>query len=183
MIQQKLSHPYRLLATALILGGLADLLFNGRALGISVPLFVALGLAAMLWHAHTEGRQIGGSALAAGGAALLFAGLLAVRADALLTTLNLLALLGLLLLLVTAAHQSLPNRLSALLGRMAAALGAIAGTPLPLALAGMRTVPLERLHLAGAAPIGRGLLISIPITATFTILLAGADAIFAGYVT
>src|SRR4029453_1820993 len=104
-----LQHPNRLLLVALGLGLSADYLFYGRWLGISVPLFVALGLAAL----YGLGRPVGGPPARANlwlGAAALFCALcVALRDTLFLAALDLLAALGLLLLVAAAYRGAAPG--------------------------------------------------------------------------
>src|SRR5260221_11541843 len=93
---QALRHPPRLLLAALALGVCADQLFYGRWLGVSAPLFVALGLAALASLAAIEERAPTRANLWLGGAALFFALCLAWRDAPALAALNLLTLFGLL---------------------------------------------------------------------------------------
>src|SRR4029078_10147252 len=97
-----LRHPSRLLLAALALGVCADQLFYGRWLGVSAPLFVALGLAALASLTAAEERAATRANLWLGGAALFFALCLAWRDAPALVALNLLGLFGLLIL--PAAH-------------------------------------------------------------------------------
>src|SRR5262245_29167584 len=94
-----LHSPTRLLLAALALGVCADQLFYGRWPGISVPLFVALGLAALASLGAAEGRSPTQANLWLGGSALFFALGMAWRDAPLLVALDALAVLGLLILL------------------------------------------------------------------------------------
>ena len=106
---QALRHPSRLLLTALALGICADQLFYGRWLGVSAPLFVALGLAALASLAAAEERAPTRANLWLGGAALFFALCLAWRDAPALVALNLLALFGLLILLCPGSQFTIYN--------------------------------------------------------------------------
>src|SRR5262245_19275188 len=94
-----LHRPTHVLLAALALGLCADYLFYGRLIGISAPLFVALGLATLAGLSVAERRMPNRANLWLAAAALFFALCLAWRTSATLTTLNLLAALGLLALL------------------------------------------------------------------------------------
>src|SRR4029079_16721495 len=98
---QALRHPSRLRLAALALGVCADQLFYGRWLGVSAPLFVALGLAALASLTAAEERGPTRANLWLGGAALFFAVCLAWRDAPALVALNVLALFGLLILLAS----------------------------------------------------------------------------------
>ncbi|MEI7772375.1 MAG: hypothetical protein WCI67_20470, partial [Chloroflexales bacterium] len=102
--------PHILLGIALLLGICADLLLYGHNLGISVPIIVALGLAALSGISMIEGRP-GKANRWLGGAALSFAIWLAVRDEPMLVALNLLALIGLLLLLAVGFRSDALHRL------------------------------------------------------------------------
>src|SRR5690242_550830 len=86
----------RILSAALLLGWGVDALFDGHLLGLSVPLFVAallLTLAALSWRAgFVPAWQAGLLVVPLVG----FAVMIAVRANAVLTVLNVLAVLTLL---------------------------------------------------------------------------------------
>src|SRR4051794_2332338 len=95
-----LRYPTRLLLVALALGVCADQLFYGRALGISAPLFVVLGLAALASLGAAEERAPTRANLWLGASALFFALCVAWRTAPALMVFNVLAVFGLLLLLV-----------------------------------------------------------------------------------
>jgi fumarate reductase subunit C len=183
-MQQRLNAPHLLMITALLLGIIGDMLFHGRDLGISAPIFVTLCLAALALHARLEGARATPLSLAVGAAALLFAAFIAMRNEPMLLLLNLLATLGLLLLLVAIYRRPRALRQGgALLIQLWGALGQIAVRPAPLAIAGARALPVERAQLWRLAPVGRGLVIATPVLGAFTLLLMAADTIFTSYVT
>ncbi len=179
-----LRHPPRILLAALALGICADQLFYARWLGISAPLFVGLGLAALLGLGAAEQRPPARANLWLGGAALFFAGCLAWRAAPLLTALNALAALGLLLLLAAgyrgASLVRAPIELA--LARAAAAAVEIGLRPAPLVARSAGAIRIERSQARRLLPVGRGLALAMPALACFTLLLAAADSVFASYV-
>ncbi|HWQ12435.1 MAG TPA: DUF4173 domain-containing protein [Roseiflexaceae bacterium] len=179
-----LRSPTRLLLAALALGALADLLFYGRHLGISAPLFVGLGLATLGWLARAEGRPPTRANLWLGGAALLFALLLALREDPTLTFLNLCATAGLLLLLAAGFRAEPLTRLSGGATLASALVAAVEVTfvPAPLAAHGAAQLVASSDRARALMPVSRGLLIAAPALLTFTGLLAMADSVFASYV-
>ncbi|NNJ10777.1 DUF4173 domain-containing protein [Chloroflexales bacterium ZM16-3] len=175
--------PNTLLGVALLLGICADLLFYGRGVGVSAPIFVALGLAALLMISRSEGRP-GGTNLWLGAAALSFAAWLAVRDEPMLVALNWLALISLLLLLTVgfrsdALHRLPPVRLAS---RAFLAIFEIGAYPIVLAVNQIGQIPLRGGQIRKLAPIIRGLLLAAPLLLIFGGLLASADSIFASYV-
>lgn len=178
-----LRSPQLILAAALLLGVLADLLFYGRAVGVSAPIFVSIGLLALLAVAAREGRP-GGANLWLGGAALSFAAWLAVRAEPMLVALNLLALVGLLLLLTASFRSDALHRLPPvrLLGRAFLALFEIGIHPLLLLISQLSQVRVGPGRVRALAPVARGVLLAAPLLAVFTGLLMMADSVFASYV-
>lgn len=179
-----LLRPYRVLVAALLLGAAADYLFNGRALGVSAPLFVALGLALLARLGADERRPATRANLWLGGAALFFALCLAWRASATLTALNAAAVAGLLALLAL-SYRAAPlhaRHPAELLAGLAGGLGDMLFQPGALAAGALRAAPAPRLRLASAGRVGCGLLLALPVLFIFTGLLMAADAVFASYV-
>src|SRR5262245_18882045 len=154
-----LQYPNRLLLVALGLGLCADYLFYGRWLGISVPLFVALGLAALYGLSRAEGRPPTRANLWLGAAALFFALCVALRDTAFLAALDLLAALGL-LVLVTAHYRG--DALAQLPGWRILARALIVPTevslrPAPLAIQSLGSVKIDAEQTRRLVPVGRGL--------------------------
>lgn len=179
-----LRHPLALLATGLALGLCADLLFYGRAFGISVPIFVALTLLALgLFSRAEQLRPTPGNAWL-GAAALFFAAWVAVRASPLLMTLNTMAVLGLLLLHATLYRAAALHRLESWRIGLGAAIASFEAAFLPAPLAWRQAARLGALsdHSRGLLVVGRGLALAAPVLLVFTGLLAMADSIFASYV-
>lgn len=179
-----LRHPTALLLLAAGLGLCADLLFYGRLPGISVPLFVILGLAGLLGLSIAEDRLPTPASLGLGAAAFLFAFFSMLRAAPALIVCNLLAGTGLLLLLVTGYRGALLWRLPG--WRIAAqsmiTMLEIGFRPLPLALHQASRMPVGPAQVRALFPVGRGLFLAAPILLVFTGLLMMADEIFASYV-
>jgi hypothetical protein len=177
-------HPRAIVLTTLGLGIAADLLFYDRIPGISVPLFIGLCIAGLFLFGRLEQRFPTPGNRWLGLAALLFATLTAVRAEPTLVFLNATACITLILLQVGLFRGPL---LSGLTGaqyvwRSIVAMVHIGIQPPPAILRVLAAlIPRgERSRLL--APIGRGLLLALPIIVVFTLLLMAADTIFAKYV-
>jgi Domain of unknown function (DUF4173) len=176
--------PHVLLGIALLLGICADLFFYGHALGISVPFFVILGLLALSVISQIEDRP-GATNRWLGVAALSFAVWLAVRDEPMLVALNLLALIGLLLLLAVsfrsdALHHLPPVRLTR---RAFQALFEIGIHPAILAFRQMSRLRIGGDQMRALTPVVRGVILATPLLLIFAGLLTAADSIFASYVT
>jgi hypothetical protein len=179
-----LRYPNALLLIAILLGVCADWLFYGRAPGLSVPLFVGLGLLGLWGLSKAEGFAPTRSSFWLGAAALAFAILSMIRAAPALVTLNIFATLSLLLLVVISHRGAGFWRLPGwqVTGNLALTIGEIAVRPLPLALRQTRQLPANMGQARALVPIGRGLLLALPVLFVFTGLLMSADSIFASYV-
>jgi hypothetical protein len=181
-MHRTLRYPNRVLLGAAALGVCTDYFFNGRALGISVPLFLSMGLALLLALSASEGRRRGSANLWLGGLALCFGIGIMLRTTPLLVFLNLLAVLGAMLLLLAHYRGDVLLRLP-LVHIAGAALKTLAigiADPLLLMLESAKSVPAaptQRLM-----PLGRGLLLALPIVGCFGGLLMSADSVFASYV-
>jgi hypothetical protein len=180
-----LRHPSRLLLAALALGICADQLFYGRWLGVSAPLFVALGLAALTSLAAAEERAPTRANLWLGGAALFFALCLAWRDAPALVVFNLLALLGLLTLLAANYRGEPLTRLPGLraLAQLFVTPIEISVRPGPVMVQSAGQIRIERAQTRRMLPVGRGLVLATPVVVCFTALLMAADSVFASYVT
>ena len=179
-----LRRPLALLAAAVALGLCADLLFNGRTPGLSLPLFVALLLATLAWLARAEGLPPTPNNRWLGAAALLFAALVAVRAAPLLIVLNTLAALTL-LLLHAALYRAAPlTALASWRVGLGAALAGVQASFAPAPLALQQTLRLRAVGTHGRAMLVvlRGVALATPVLLIFTGLLAMADSVFASYV-
>lgn len=170
---------------SLLLGVSADRLFVGRWFGVSAPLFVGGGLLALAWLSAAERRPPTRANLWLGALALVFAGFVAVRDAPTLVFLNVVATLGLLLLL--AASYRGPRVLTANVPQLVVTtllaswrIGTAAPGPIRHALRGAAP---RRTHLAGALPVVRGLLLAFPVLVVFGALLMSADSVFSSYVT
>ncbi|HYH93022.1 MAG TPA: DUF4153 domain-containing protein [Candidatus Saccharimonadales bacterium] len=170
----------RLALAALALGIVADLLFDGPALGLNVPIFVAaiLGVA---WVLRRRGRAPDPLDAWLPVSALVLAGFVAVRADPIVGGLDLLAAL-----VCTGAAVAAFSGL-AVTRRSASAVVATGAWVLEAGLAGagriLAAARPERRHGSRRLPewagaVGRGLLLGIPLVLIFAVLFASADPIF-----
>jgi hypothetical protein len=175
---------------ALLLGWGADVLFWGHRPGLNAPLFTALILVGLFFLARLEGVRPAWRNLWILAPLLFFATMVAVRANELLTALNVLAVV---LLLTLVAGYALAGRLHRLgvvgypLMTLQVALEATC-RPAPATAAlvreGLRrrrdAVPSTALRRA--LPLLRGVFLAAPLLLLFTALLSSADSIFSGYV-
>ncbi len=170
----------RLLAAALVIGVAADLLLDGPALGLNLPVLVVLVLA-VGWLVRRPGRAPDPLDAWLPVAAIVLASFVAIRADpflAILDTLGAAAFLGASL----AAFSGLAvtrRSVSVVVATGAWVLeGALAGTARllrrarPPAPADGRRVPVW------FGPVGRGLFLAVPLVLIFAVLFASADPIF-----
>lgn len=182
-----LRQPAQVLLAALVLGLLADYLFYDRSFGISAPLFAGMGLAALAALSTAERRTPTRANLWLAAGALVFAACLAWRASATLTTLNALAVLGMLALLASSYRGAALARqpVAHTIAQLIAGLSDMAFQPAAAALYATRqraATPTDRRVGPWLRPIGCGLLLALPVLFIFTGLLMSADSIFASYV-
>ena len=176
-------HPGRLLLAGLALGCAFDLLFDGKLLGISVPIFALLLLAGLALAARWEMARLPAANLWLAAALLFFAIMSFVRASGFLLFLNVSA--GLMLMALIAIYMA--YRPAADLTLPALLMAPVEAVVSSLARAWQITVHVGRHDLATAArptrrqvvPVVRGLLIAAPVLLVFTALLASADLVFA----
>jgi hypothetical protein len=170
-----------LLASGVVLGVVADVLFEGRPLGINAVLFAGVfvaALAVLLRVGRVELHQ-GRRAMAA--PLLLFAALLAWHDSPLLVAVNLVAIAGAIAL--GALRRTAPRVVDAeisdyLVGAVSAGSSALGG-----AVAFMENdVPWSELRRrasgGNAIAIGRGIAIGLPLVLLFGGLFVAADAVF-----
>lgn len=175
----RLRHPRATLLAAAGLGLSAEVLFDGPGLGLSFPLFTALVLGALLGLGGREGWQ-----RAAGNRWLLvpvgfFSTMVFVRANGLLTGLNVLATVLLLLLLAHFWAAGRVQRLG-LEGYPLVALFSAAYTVILPATVLRQEVDLTtvRQQAPRLLPLLRGGLLALPVLLVFTVLLSSADVVF-----
>jgi hypothetical protein len=182
MIGTKL--PGRILQVALLLGLIFNLLFFGRAIGISLFLFVLISIAALFWLGQTKGIRPKRRNLWLLGPLLIFAAMVAIRANPFLTFFNIVAVIFLLELVV---HFYTAGSVQALgLADYPAVLAGVAGHSVmqagPIVRTGVDFSAAQNYGQRGVLPAARGILLAAPILLFFTLLLASADIVFASYV-
>jgi hypothetical protein len=170
----------RVFLAALLLGWSADFLFYGKSLGISVPIYVALLLAALFTMTRLSGVRMVLSNLWLVAPIIFFAVMVFVRANAMLTFLNVSALLILLSLLVFFLTRERIERLG-LLGYPVVAAG-VALRSLAEAAPSLQSVGSiggrGRGRIGAAIPVLRGIVVALPVLIIFGALLASADQVF-----
>ncbi len=175
--------PRPMLAAALGLGILTELLLDAPRWGLSFPLVAVALLGTLVWLGGREGWQRARPNAWLTVPLLVFAGFVAVRASPWLTLINVLTSGALLMLL---AHFWAAGRVQRL------GLGGYPLTFLVSSLQGMRyapalvrdTVDLQsaRKHAPRLLPFARGLLFAVPVLVVFAVLLESADVAFASAV-
>jgi hypothetical protein len=178
----RINRPSFTLLTALALGWSVDLLFYGKALGISVLLFVLLLIVALFGLGRLEGVRPAWRNLWLLAPLIFFAAMIFVRANPTLTFFNVVALL---VLLGFVAYFYAAGRVDEM---------GLLGYPLLLLWIGANVIiqagPLvkdgmdwksTRERSRGLMPIVRGLLLALPVLAVFSCLLSSADLVFADY--
>lgn len=176
---------YTLIVGGLI-GVLAQVLFYGKLIGVSFPLFIALAFIVVLASNGVLRQPLRLRNLWVLAPALFFAIMVAIRADATITLLNIAAALALSGLALYYLPMSKKLDLSTIDENVKGTLGAIFGiifAPL-FELWDASIWALSRMtgNWRVVASVGRGLLIAAPVLLVFAVLLASADAVFAGYV-
>ncbi|MBL8156997.1 MAG: DUF4173 domain-containing protein, partial [Anaerolineae bacterium] len=174
-------------AVGLGLGLLGNLVFYGKQIGLSFPLFIGAVLLTLLALSRAAQAPILRRNLWPILPIMFFAGMVAVRADGLIVTLNILAVLTLGALLI----HYLPLKSALDEAGFEDQIGAAAQVGIAVLPMGViQTVDAwgwlrERRQQRGAlaASILRGLVFALPVLAVFVILLGSADAVFARYVT
>lgn len=172
--------PRGVLGAGLGLGVLAEIAVHGPAFGIGVPIVVSSILAAG-WWVRRRGRTLDRLDAWMPVTALLLAVLVAVRADPSLAVLDIalaIALVG--ASLAAMSGLAVTRRSAAVLATIAVwGLGAVllgAATAIRLVMPPRDSLP--RSVPTWMAPVGRGLIIGLPLAVIFVILFASADPIF-----
>jgi len=172
------------LLVALILGWSWDILFYGKAPGISVFLFVLLLNVALVGLSQIQGIRPAWRNLWLLLPLLFFAAMVAVRANTFVTFLNVAACLGLLGLV---AYYYAAGRIGelGLIGYPLVFLQ-VAGNSLvrpgPLVSASVDLNTVQTHSWRNILPVLRGFLLAVPVLLLFSCLLASADLVFAHYV-
>lgn len=177
-------HSKKLLIVALLIGWLVDWLFYGKPVGISLLAFVLVAVGVLVWNGRIQNLQPMRRNLWLIVPLIFFAGMAFLRANPLLTTLNVLASISLLTYLVFYYAA----------GRVAG-VGLVGSWLVPLRVGGnslrmagplvAEHVDLQAVRTHGRKqlfPIIRGGLLASPVLLVFTFLLASADVVFADYV-
>ena len=169
----------RVLAAGLALGVLAEILFDGPALGLNVPIAVAALLAAgwLVRRAGTAPDPLDAWLPTAALACAVAVALTGDRFLALLDTMAALAFAG--ASIVALAGVPVTRRSAAVVAFLAAWTfrASMVGAGAVLRLARPRDGLPGRLP-APVAPLARGLLLGIPLATIFAVLFASADPIF-----
>ncbi|HTE57907.1 MAG TPA: DUF4173 domain-containing protein [Verrucomicrobiae bacterium] len=172
-------------AVSFLLGLVFDWLFYGRVPGISVALYASLILGLTFYFAERFKKPLDLAIAWLTPVVAFFSLMVFVRANALLTVINIFIVMYLLLVVARLAY--LPDQglrqytISRYLGLMFSLPRNFMSEAwrFLLGLAASRTASKPK---SAAAPIIRGLLLSVPILALFMILLSSADLVFKQYI-
>lgn len=173
-------------AAGLLMGVFGTILFFNRIVGVSFPLFILLAVGLVLVLARPAKQKINRRNLWVIVPLAFFAVMVAVRADNLINSLNIMAVLTLgavglyyLPLTRTLDTESLGDHTKAVIetGFMVIPVAVIEGAE---SWAWLR----EKRHQRGGvlAAVVRGGVFALPIVLVFAVLLGSADAVFANYV-
>jgi hypothetical protein len=169
---------------AALLGLLADVLFNGAALGLNLPIFLAASIAALYLASHKLRTTFEIHRLALLSAGLGASAMIAWRDSDVLRVLNLTASAGLMLVGLAMPDGVGVRRIGPITLALALGAGAVSLGSAAWRLASLVSWP-ERLGKGWQkeAPVaGRALFIALPILITFGGLFYAADAVFAAEV-
>lgn len=176
---------YTLLVGALV-GVIGDVLFYGKVVGISFPLFFAIAIIVVLASQSLMRQPIRLRNLWVLIPALFFAAMVGVRADGGINGLNIFAALALgalaLHYLPLSERIDLAGFGEQVLGVLDATFGSVVAPLYELIDSASWGFSRLQGNWRIIASVGRGLLISAPVVLVFGLLLASADAVFAGYV-
>lgn len=175
------SNPLRLIAVALLLGWSVDFLFYGKALGISFPIFIALGALMVLGVAILQRVRPALGSLWLLIPMVAFSALVAVRAEPLTTFVNIATTLALGLLWARTFRQGGLFRFGLLDYAVNYVLAGIETLirPLSVLASASKQASARENNRRMWMPIARGLLIATPILCLFALLLSAADLVFA----
>jgi hypothetical protein len=174
----------RVLGAGLVLGLLAEIALDGSVLGIGLPI-VVLGVLTAGWWVRRRERALDPLDAWLPVAAIIVAMLVAVRADPFLAGLDIamaMALVG--ASLMAMSGLTVTRRSMTVISMMAIwGLGAV----LLGSATAIRQIGPIRQALPGSVPtwvvpVGRGVIIGLPLAVVFVVLFASADPIFGGSV-
>jgi hypothetical protein len=172
--------PDRLILLALLLGLSVDYFFYDKSIGISFPLFITLGVLAVLAAALAERVRPALSSLWLIVPLIGFASMVFVRAEPLTTFVNVAVVLALGALWVRTFENGRLFRFGLLDMFVAFCLTAaeLAVRPWPLLASARRQTMSDDGRRRMLLPVLRGLLLAAPILCVFTVLLGSADLVF-----
>lgn len=174
------------LVTGGLVGVLAEVLFYGKLIGVSFPLFIGIVMIVVLTSQGIMRQPLRLRNLWVLIPALFFATMVAVRDDVGMTYLNVAAALGLgalaLHYLPLSRKLDLDTLQAHLFGILDAGFGVVFAPLYEFWDAVSWLLDRASGNWRVVASIGRGLLIAAPVLLVFALLLASADAVFAGYV-
>jgi hypothetical protein len=165
---------------ALALGLAVEILFHGHRIGISFPIWAALGIAAILVASRIEGIRPAPSTLALVPVILFFATVVAIRLEPLTVVSSMLATVLLFALMVRALLNGRLHRFGFVdfaLTWLTVPLEAVL-RPWPSLGVVSRQLAGDRVVRSRMFSVLRGVLIALPVLVVFVALLATADLVF-----
>ncbi len=186
-MERKTFALYTLIAGAVV-GVAADLLFYGKLIGVSFPLFMLIGIAVVLISDGLlhKNRPLNWRNLWVLIPALFFAAMVAVRAEPGSAALNVMASLALSALALHYLPLSERIDLETVwdhgVGVVETGVSVLFAPIFELFDAGALLLERMRGDFHTVIAVGRGLVIAVPVLLIFALLFASADAVFAGYV-
>ena len=177
----QLKNPGGLILFSLFIGWLADMLFYGKRLGISVILFIAIFGTGFWVLGQLEGQKLKKGNLWLAAPLLFCATMVMVRANSALTLLNML-ICGFCLVLLGIFMTTGKSYSLGLLGFTTLpfrALGNMAIRPWPLVNENLDFEAIQVTSRDTVYPVLRGAVLAVPVLAVFMGLLVSADAVFA----
>ncbi len=172
--------PMALAGIALALGLAVEILFHGHRIGISFPIWAALGIAAILLASRLEGVRPSPGTMALIPGILFFAAVAAIRLEPLTVVLSMLATLLLFALMVRALLHGRLHRFGFIdlaYTWLTVPLEALL-RPWPALAVATRQVTGDRVARSRLFALLRGLLLALPVVVVFVVLLATADLVF-----
>ncbi len=179
---------YTLIVGAVV-GIAADLLFYGKLIGVSFPLFILISIAVVLVSGgliRREDQVLRWRNLWVIVPAIFFACMVAVRTEQGITLLNVLASLALCALalhyLPLTEYLDLDTTWDHAANVVESGATVLFAPLFELYDAGALLFERARGDFHTVTAVGRGLVIAVPVLLVFALLFASADAVFAGYV-